>query len=263
MKHISFAKYHGTGNDFILIDNRETGNMLSTEAVRKLCHRRFGIGADGLMLLNSKDGYDFEMIYYNADGREGSLCGNGGRCIVAFAHRLGIVKQDARFLAVDGEHIAKVINLSGDQMLVKLKLNDVDNIEIKPDYFFLDTGSPHYVTFVGDVDRLDVYNEGKKIRYHQIFAPGGTNVNFVEIFENHIFVRTYERGVEDETYSCGTGIVASAIATALKTRADVRFYNIRALGGELKVYFKKRDDAFRDIWLEGPAVCVFNGEIEI
>ncbi|MBW1700054.1 MAG: diaminopimelate epimerase [Deltaproteobacteria bacterium] len=263
MKRLSFAKYHGTGNDFILIDNRQTDHLFSTETINKMCHRRFGIGADGLMLLNRKDGYDFEMVYYNADGREGTMCGNGGRCMVAFAHRLGIVEKDARFAAIDGEHVAEVIGLSGNQVRVKLKLKDVDDIQIQPDYYFLDTGSPHYVTFVNDVENLDVYNEGRKIRYHDRFAPAGTNVNFVEIFNTHLFVRTYERGVEDETYSCGTGIVASALATALKTGADVDSYEIKTRGGELKVYFNKQGEAFRDIWLEGPVVCVFNGEIGI
>ena len=260
---IPFSKYQGTGNDFITIDDRILNCNITSDSVRKICNRRTGIGADGLILLNCKDRYDFEMKYYNADGTLGSLCGNGGRCSVAFAHRLGLVDIRARFRAVDGGHEAEILHASGDQAQVKLKLNDVHDVRINSDYYFLNTGSPHYVTFVDRVDERDVYSEGKKIRYSDAFAPSGTNVNFVEIFEDHIFVRTYERGVEDETLSCGTGITASVIATALHVKTVSSPCGVKALGGALKVYFKRDNGIFRDIWLEGPATFVFKGEIEI
>jgi len=260
---IPFSKYHGTGNDFIIIDDRILSCKISSDFVRQICNRRTGIGSDGLILLKCKDYYNFEMLYYNADGTGGSLCGNGGRCIVAFAHHLGLVNKSARFLAADGGHEAEIIHASDRQVQVKIKLNDVHEVRINSSYYFLNTGSPHYVTFVDQVNELDVYTEGKKIRYADAFSPSGTNVNFVEIFEDHIFVRTYERGVEDETLSCGTGITASTIATALHVKNVSSPCVVKSLGGELKVYFKRDNEIFRDIWLEGPATFVFKGEIEI
>jgi len=260
---IPFAKYHGTGNDFILIDNRSTAYRLSPNEIQKMCHRRFGIGADGLMLLNDRNGYDFEMLYHNADGYPGSMCGNGGRCIVTFAFHLGIVRDRCRFLAVDGVHEAEIVEASSEQAAVRLKLKDVSGIETRQESYFLDTGSDHYVAFVRKIDRFDVFNEGKKIRYHERFAPKGTNVNFVEIFDDHIFVRTYERGVEDETYSCGTGSVASALATSLHTGNSTGICNVKTLGGDLKVHSERRGDDFEKIWLEGPAALAFRGEIEM
>ena len=259
---IPFSKYQGTGNDFIIIDDRILNCNASPDFVRELCNRRTGIGADGLILLNRKDGYDFEMRYYNSDGNLGSLCGNGGRCSVAFAHRLGLVEGRVRFLAADGGHEAKILHASGRQVQVKLKLNDVRDVKIDKNYYFMDTGSPHYVTFVDRVDQIDVYSAGKRIRYADAFAPSGTNVNFVETFPDHIYVRTYERGVEDETLSCGTGITASVIASALYVDTAASPCAVKTLGGTLNVYFKKENGIFRDVWLEGPATFVFNGEIE-
>ncbi|MGN6601949.1 MAG: diaminopimelate epimerase, partial [Ginsengibacter sp.] len=209
---IKFYKYQGAGNDFILIDNREKiSHEFTVQHIKKMCDRHFGIGADGLMLLNNKDGFDFEMIYFNADGNEGSMCGNGGRCIVQFASNMGIKKNEYKFLATDGVHEAK-IDLNKE---VSLKMNDVTDVDFSMDHYVLDTGSPHYVKFVGDVQDLNVVSDGSKIRNSREFSEKGINVNFVQTLDDdHIFVRTYERGVEDETLSCGTGVTASALMAA-------------------------------------------------
>jgi len=268
---LSFNKYQGTGNDFILVDNRNNTFNLDTKAVRHLCDRRFGIGGDGLMLLQNKPGYDFEMIYYNSDGNIGSMCGNGGRCIVAFAKHLGLIRNKTVFWGSDGEHLAEILKFTDHSTnplkekieLVKLQMQDVNKIELVNGNYFINTGSPHYIKFVKDFENTDVYNEGKKIRYSDAFKPGGTNVNFVELNTDHIFVRTYERGVEDETYSCGTGVTASTIATALKLNKTEDIQNIKTKGGDLKVYYKKKNESFTDIWLEGPATLVYSGIIEI
>lgn len=257
---ITFYKYQGTGNDFIIIDNRNLiFDRKNKTLIEKLCHRKFGIGADGFMLLQNRTGYDFEMVYYNADGNESSMCGNGGRCIVDFARELKIIKDKAHFIAIDGEHEA---HLKGNS--VSLKMNDVKNIEIHPDFYFLNTGSSHYVEFVKDIEHVDVFEKGKEIRYNDRFKKEGTNVNFVEIKEdNQLFVRTYERGVENETLSCGTGVTASALAASLKENKSSRnSFNIKTLGGDLTVKFKKnKGDSFSDIWLEGSAILVFKGEV--
>lgn len=258
---ISFSKYQGTGNDFIIIDNRDLKfNRADNALVARLCDRRFGIGADGLMLLQSKIGYDFEMVYYNSDGNESSMCGNGGRCIVEFARTLGLVKDKAHFLATDGEHEAVV-----KPGFISLKMNNVSKVEMNAAFSFLNTGSPHYVSFVNDVKNYNVFEEGKKIRNNERFSEKGTNVNFVEKDLNDLFVRTYERGVEGETYSCGTGVTAAALVAALKNVSTGQDYcDVKTLGGNLKVKFKMHaDHSFTDIWLEGPATFVFNGEIAI
>ena len=261
---INFYKYQGTGNDFVLIDNRD-GNFDSknVELVSFLCHRRMGIGADGLMLLEKHpdDHVDFTMRYYNSDGNEASMCGNGGRCIAAFAVHIGVVKTPEKFHfeAVDGMHAAKYNNGT-----VSLKMSDVDHITIKRDHHFLDTGSPHYVTHQNKVDDMDIVSIGREIRYSDAFKPGGTNVNFVEeVASDHIKVRTYERGVEDETYSCGTGVVASAISTFVKNN-ECKDFNIDVKGGKLRVWFDgDAVSGFKDIWLEGPATFVFEGNVEV
>lgn len=258
---ISFYKYQGTGNDFIIIDNRETMNgHFSSKEIKHLCERRFGIGADGLMLLGNAKGYDFSMKYYNADGREGSMCGNGGRCMVKFAYDLGIHRPVYRFLAVDGVHQAE-IDLNG---IVRLKMKDVEQVNYIGDHFVLDTGSPHYVRFISDVNRYDVVKEGQAIRNSKKYFAEGINVNFVENIDEHtIFVRTYERGVEDETYSCGTGVTASALMAA---HNDTGFnqVDVSTLGGKLSVEFDRIDDnKFTNIWLSGPAEFVYKGEVEL
>jgi diaminopimelate epimerase len=257
--HLNFHKYQGTGNDFVIIENRNNSIVLTTAQVKKICDRRFGIGADGLMLLNSKDGYDFEMIYYNADGRESSMCGNGGRCLVKFAYNNGIRKRRYLFIAVDGKHEASV----EDNGWVYLKMKDVNGIEKHYADSVLDTGSPHYIKPVVDLTHYDVIKSGKDIRYSDEFKMNGINVNFVEQKDKSIFVRTYERGVEDETLSCGTGVTAAALVYAHNDNGFNRV-EIKTLGGNLAVEFDKlNDDTFENIWLCGPADFVFKGEIEI
>lgn len=257
--NIPFYKYQGTGNDFVMIDNRT--NIFDRERrdiVAKLCDRRFGIGADGFILLQNKEGYDFEMVYYNADGNESTMCGNGGRCIVQFAHDLGVVGHTTRFLAVDGAHDAYV-----KDKRVHLHMIDVNNVnDLAQDTFFLNTGSPHYVKQVEKIEDFPIFETGKSVRYSEVFAPGGTNVNFMEMQGERLFVRTYERGVEDETYSCGTGVTAAAIA-ASRLGASVPVL-VKTLGGELEVTFTKESNGnYTDIYLIGPAKRVFEGQIEV
>lgn len=255
---IEFVKYQGTGNDFIIVDNRDGRyNSLTNDQIRRYCDRRFGIGADGFMLLNEKPGYDFEMRYHNADGREGSMCGNGGRCIVKFAYHLGIHRPEYKFLAVDGEHEAE-IDLDG---IVSLKMKDVDKVKKIQGDFVLDTGSPHYVKLSNDVMNLDVYKKGQDIRYSKEYEENGINVNFVEqVTEHEIIVRTYERGVEDETYSCGTGVTASALV-CFHNENGFNEVTVKTLGGTLSVEFDRMDeDRFTNIWLSGPAEKVYEGK---
>lgn len=259
---LNFHKYQGTGNDFILADNRKSEySSLSTDQIRRLCDRRFGIGADGLMLLNEKPGYDFEMKYYNADGREGSMCGNGARCLVKFAYNLGIHKETYKFIAFDGEHEAE-IDTDGT---VSLKMKDVETVRKVRGDFILNTGSPHYVKIVNDVMDLDVYKKGRDIRYSKDYEDDGINVNFVEQMPevDHILVRTYERGVEDETFSCGTGVTAAALISYHNENGynDVQ---VKTLGGNLSVeYDRSEDDRYTNIWLSGPAEKVYEGKVEV
>jgi diaminopimelate epimerase len=258
---IHFYKYQGTGNDFIILDNRNWSyTALTMDRVKFLCDRRFGIGADGLMLLNQKSGFDFEMKYYNADGRESSMCGNGGRCMVKFAYHLGMRKNKYLFSAVDGPHEAEI----DDDGTVSLKMRDVNDVQEYHNDFILDTGSPHYVKIVSDVMDYDVFHRGMDIRYSSEFAREGINVNFVEQKKaDEIIVRTYERGVEDETLSCGTGVTASALVCY---HNDVGYNDVTVItkGGKLVMEFDRAaDGSFHDIWLCGPAEKVFEGEIEL
>lgn len=258
---VQFHKYQGTGNDFIIIDNYHNEPIsLSTDQIKKLCNRHFGIGADGLMFLNKKTGYDFDMLYYNADGNESSMCGNGGRCLVKFAHSSGIHKSEYHFTAIDGEHQAE-IETNG---LVYLKMQDVHSVKQHGSYAILNTGSPHFVKFASNVENIDVVESGSGIRYSSEFEKEGINVNFVETLdEDKIYVRTYERGVEDETLSCGTGVTAAALLSA-HNENGFNTVNVKTPGGNLSVEFNKVDDEnFTDIWLCGPAIFVFKGEIEI
>ena len=256
---VTFHKYQGTGNDFIIIDNREGKIELGQQQVRNLCDRKFGIGADGLMLLNSVPGYDFGMKYYNADGREGSMCGNGGRCLTKFAYDCGIHKELYHFIAVDGPHEAYF----GEHGWIHLKMVDVTKVDMHKGDFILNTGSPHYIKIVSDIMKQDVYAEGKSIRYSKDFEADGINVNFVETNNNAIIVRTYERGVEDETYSCGTGVTASALVFAHNENGFNRI-EVQTKGGHLAVEFEKTgSQSFENIWLCGPAVFVFKGLIEL
>ncbi len=258
---IEFFKYQGTGNDFVILDNRsEKYSQITTDQVRKICHRRFGIGADGLMLLNKHDKLDFEMIYYNADGNPGSMCGNGGRCMVKFAKDQGMYKSTYRFIAIDGEHEAD-IDIHGK---IRLKMNNVQQVEYHTGHAILNTGSPHFVKFASNVEEIDVVETGRDIRYSKQFEKEGINVNFVETTDqDSIFVRTYERGVEDETMSCGTGVTASALMNAHNDRGFNRV-EVKTPGGFLSVEFNKLDDEnYENIWLCGPAEQVYKGEIEL
>lgn len=269
MTAMKFYKYQGAGNDFIIIDNRELQfKSYDISLVAQLCNRKFGIGADGLMLLTNSgpapevnDRIDFEMLYYNADGRPGSMCGNGGRCLVAFAKKLGIIKNEARFMAMDGVHYAS-INSHGDW--VSLQMIDVNKVEKVGEDYVINTGSPHYVKIVENLEEYDVYAKGKEIRNQPTFQADGINVNFVEKEGKGYFVRTYERGVEDETLACGTGVTAVAIAMAKATNSlgDNKI-PIRVLGGELTIRFHATAQDFTQVYLEGPATFVFEGSINL
>ncbi len=255
----SFNKYQGAGNDFIIIDNRDNSfDPANYDLINRLCNRRFGIGADGLILVSVSEQFDYEMKYYNADGKPGTMCGNGGRCVSHFTYKHGIAGKKQRFTASDGEHEAVV-----DDGIVSLKMGNVKGYKLVDDNWFIDTGSPHYVVFGNNVDELDVFKEGNKLRWSSLFAPGGTNVNFVQINDNNLFVRTFERGVEDETLACGTGVTASAIAALLTGQFVSNSIDIRTKGGDLNVRFEFADDEFRNVWLTGPATFVFDGFLEV
>lgn len=256
---VKFYKYQGTGNDFIMIDNREVSFPKNdTALINKLCDRRFGIGADGLILLENDDQVDFKMVYYNSDGKESSMCGNGGRCIVAFAKQLSIIDQKTTFVAVDGLHHATIL----DDNNVALQMKDVDEVLIHDAYVFLNTGSPHHVTLVNDLQEMDVKQNGKAIRYSELYGEAGSNVNFVsQISENHFAIRTYERGVEDETLSCGTGATAVAIAMYSIYKTKENKISIDVQGGQLVVSFELNDSVYEKVFLEGPAEFVFEGQV--
>lgn len=258
--NISFFKYQGTGNDFIMIDNRlETFPKKDTKLIRFLCDRRFGIGGDGLILIESDKMTDFRMVYYNSDGNESTMCGNGGRCIVAFAHQLGMIQNETQFLATDGVHRAMI---EKDQ--IALQMIDVDVITEKGKDVFLNTGSPHHVIQVDHIDTLDVVKSGSAIRYSEMYQPDGTNVNFVkQLDDGHIRVRTYERGVENETFSCGTGVTASVLALHHLKKISQNTIGVEVLGGKLHVSFEWDGTLYKNIFLKGPAQKVFEGIIQI
>lgn len=258
---LTFYKYQGTGNDFVMIDNRTmTLSKNDTKIIQGLCDRRFGIGADGLILLENSDDPqdDFKMVYFNADGNESSMCGNGGRCLVAFAKFLGIIENSARFTAIDGVHEASI-----QEGIVSLKMQNVLEVSENEGFVYLDTGSPHHVIFTKNVGTIDIQKEGAAIRYSERYKlNNGTNVNFVEpVSEDTFSIRTYERGVEDETLSCGTGVTAVALAAFQSSRTNSDRVKLLTPGGELSVKFKSTEDGFSDIWLSGPAQLVFKGEI--
>ncbi len=261
---IAFSKFHGTGNDFILIDNREQQVKLHQHGISEMCDRRFGIGADGLILLENDIDFDFRMIYFNADGKEGSMCGNGGRCVVAFADQLGIVSKQTTFTAIDGMHEASLTRSNNNEWNVKLKMSDVNAISnaLKSDHY-TDTGSPHIVRQLSSLDDLDVVNEGREIRNSESYYKEGVNVNFIAIINDVIMIRTYERGVENETYSCGTGSVAAALVAGKDKPDGEHISTLRSLGGDLKVYFTKVNGSYTNIFLEGSAKYVFEGTINL
>ncbi|MDW7695520.1 diaminopimelate epimerase [Flammeovirgaceae bacterium SG7u.111] len=252
---LHFVKYQGTGNDFVMIDDRaHEFDASNHQLITKLCHRRFGVGADGLILLRNRKGYDFEMVYFNADGHLGSMCGNGGRCTVHFAHSLGVFDKKTTFLAADGDHEASVA-----EGIVHLKMNDVSRVDKGDGYVFMDTGSPHYVAPVQNLKAFPVFEKGKEVRHS--FMDGGTNVNFTEQKGDVLHVRTFERGVEDETLSCGTGVTASVIAANLNGTPEP--VKVKVLGGELAVNFDKVGDLYTNIYLIGPAKAVFAGTFDL
>ena len=256
----TFYKYEGTGNDFIFIDNRQNNFPKNNiQLIENLCNRRFGIGADGLILLENDIETDFRMVYYNSDGNQSSMCGNGGRCIVAFAKRLNIILNETTFIATDGLHHAS-IDESG---IVSLQMKDVLEVKIENDYIFLNTGSPHHVMLVDDLDAYDVKTNGAKIRYSNLYGKPGSNVNFVaQLTDNHFRLRTYERGVENETYSCGTGATAVAIAMNAIGKTQSNHVKLDVEGGELEVLFNKVNDNYINIFLIGGATFVFEGKVD-
>jgi diaminopimelate epimerase len=272
---LRFAKYQATGNDFVLIDNRSGKYSFTQDQIEKVCDRKFGIGADGLMLIEKHPELDFNLVYYNRDGSQ-SLCGNGSRAAVQMAASLGMMNGKTKFNAYDGTHVAEILPAG----IIKLKMNDVSKVQQLGEDFFMNTGSPHFIRFVKNIRQYPVFEEGRKIRYSDSYKPDGTNVNFVELLpDNTIFVRTYERGVEDETLSCGTGVVASALAASLKNYTSP--VKVKTLGGDLSVEFSSKQShdtsplsavqsdltssgsTFRDIFLVGPAKLVFEGDLEL
>jgi len=257
---LSFSKYHGNGNDFIIIDNRQLAFPADNHLlVRALCDRNFGIGADGLMLLEEAPGVDFHMVYFNSDGKEGSMCGNGGRCIVRFAAVLGVIPGNAIFSGTDGLHEATV----DENGLVHLKMKNVPFAERDGQAYRINTGSPHYIIFTSNIMETNVVQEGRKIRFSDLYKEEGINVNFVERGDGCIRIRTYERGVENETLACGTGSVAAALASVIDSPGKVNSVKVETRGGILKVDFRQTGpDSFSDIWLIGPAENVFEGTVD-
>ncbi len=260
---ITFHKYQGAGNDFIMIDNRSDLFPSSGHLVRSLCDRKFGIGADGLILMNKSDRFDFRMVYFNSDGEESTMCGNGGRCIAAFARKAGFTGSSFTFDAIDGIHEAVVLKEEEKTSNIRLKIKDVTVPDPLTAETVIDTGSPHVVIHVKNIHELDIKKMGRDIRFSGPFREQGVNVNFVETCDAVNYVRTYERGVENETLSCGTGTVASALVMALTDKGVHDRLVFQTYGGELTVHFKRSGFFFSDIWLEGPATFVFKGEVII
>ncbi|MFT6843907.1 MAG: diaminopimelate epimerase [Flavobacteriales bacterium] len=254
----TFYKYQGTGNDFILFDNRlQSFDKKNTKRIQELCDRKFGIGSDGLMLLEGHSDRDFNLVFYNPDGSQ-SFCGNGTRCAVALANQLGIIADTGIIEATDGTHEVKLT-----KGLVSVHMHDVSNIVKKENGLWLDTGSPHYIEFVRNVYQIDVVKRGREIRYDTSWGDAGTNVNFVEIAKDQLKIRTYERGVENETLSCGTGVTAAAIAAHFSGKTNQTEIKVKTLGGTLHVSLSKSEDRYNNIWLKGPAVKVFEGVVSL
>lgn len=267
----TFYKYQGTGNDFVIIDDRSlTFPVNDIALVERLCNRRFGIGADGLMLLQPNTSSAYFMKYYNSDGRESTMCGNGGRCLAAFALHQGVVNGNHTFMAIDGLHDVEADNITNQSIWIKLHMQDVQVVDVRTDNtFVLNTGSPHYVQFLPtSINNFALVDEAKKIRYNTEFNNDGINVNFVNLLGlHHIEMRTYERGVEDETLSCGTGVTAAALSSAMLNGLPHGKHeiNVTTPGGALKVSFMyhQNEKRFTDVWLQGPATFVFKGAVDI
>ncbi len=255
---LKFYKYQGTGNDFVMIDNQTNHFKYDTKLINRLCDRKFGIGADGLICLESstESHVDFKMVYFNADGKESSMCGNGGRCIVAFAKFLNLIENKCVFEAIDGLHEAFI----DADMNVELRMKDVSDIGHFNESLVLDTGSPHLIKTVDDLRNLNVKEEGSKIRYSEHFKRDGINVNFIQLKDQKLYIRTYERGVEDETLSCGTGVTAAALASFEHQIVKANPIHLKTQGGDLKVKFDKAEVGYKNIWLIGPTQQVFKGE---
>lgn len=256
-QNINFSKFHGAGNDFIMINAIKEQLLLSEELIYRMCDRRLGIGADGLILLMPSDNHDFKMKYYNCDGKESTFCGNGGRCIAAFAHYQNIIKETVSYEAVDGIHKAKVTAISPNEYHVELTMRDILSYKLNDDSLLIDTGSPHYVKRVDDLDNLDIIKTGAQIRYDKNISKDGVNVDFLLNKDGKIHIRTYERGVENETLACGTGVTASAMAASLWYGGnDIDIYTQIA---KLNVRFNKVNNTFKNVVLSGPATHVFDG----
>ena len=256
---MDFWKYQGTGNDFIMLDGRTTKLEISADQIESLCHRRFGIGADGFIILQPSESADFKMQYFNSDGRTSSMCGNGGRCILHFANKLGLVKDHYWFEAIDGMHEGRV-----EANKVHLKMNDVPAVhQLSDNEFFLDTGSPHHIVFVDTLPGETFLNKAMAIRYSEKYRSEGVNVSYVTVESDQLKIRTYERGVEDETYSCGTGVTAAAVAAHFAKKIKPSGIAVQAVGGELEVQFNSGAGLYDNIWLIAPAQAVFQGSIEV
>jgi diaminopimelate epimerase len=259
MGNIRFYKYHGTGNDFVIILSERHESWMNETWISGICDRHFGVGADGLIAILPSEAADFKMVYYNADGREGSMCGNGGRCAAAFAWKHKLAGESMLFEAYDGLHKAEIVNHNKQSTQVKLQLSDVDTWDQTPEAILINTGSPHYVVQVNDLESIDLVAEGRKIRYNRSISEQGVNVNFFRMRNGKVELRTYERGVEAETLSCGTGVTAAAMAASLWYGGNS--FEIAMPGGNLKVQFNSEQSRFSQVWLEGPAQLVFEGEL--
>jgi diaminopimelate epimerase len=257
--NLEFYKYQGTGNDFVMIDNRTSFfPKEDKELINKLCDRNFGVGSDGLILLEDDENTDFKMVYFNADGNQSTMCGNGGRCIVAFANKLKVIENKTTFNAIDGLHHATI-----NDGIISLQMIDVNEVQHKNGFIFTDTGSPHHVEMVKNIELFDVYNNGKEIR-NNIYGGEGSNVNFVEQINSNSFrIRTYERGVENETLACGTGATAAAIAMHSSNKTEAKEINIQVQGGQLSISFEVENNIYKNVFLNGPAEFVFKGQIQV
>jgi diaminopimelate epimerase len=258
---LTFVKYHGTGNDFIFLDNRSGNILLDTGKIKKLCDRHFGVGADGIILLTAHTDHSFEMHYFNSDGSAATFCGNGGRCAVAFARSLGMFETEGAFLAADGVHHARILLDDKVESTIQLQMKDPDVIETGEGYCYLNTGTWHYVEFVNSIENMDVDKQGREIRWMKKFAPHGTNVNFVGYQEHTLIVRTFEKGVEGETLSCGTGVTASAVSASILYGGTS--FLVKTAGGDLKVDFNRNGPVFSEVFLTGPATRVYEGILNL